>query len=145
MFNFAHPELVSLVFTYFVIGSNVFSNTMLARSTYSLFFLQAAYQTSYAYQDANSFTRLHRISFFDFGSAYDCFSYSQCQYAIYAGIICSAIFIAISAAALNYGWKIKALVVQGGLGLIFLLALSLFEWVLLSSISNSLYLYNSFS
>lgn len=35
--------------------------------------------------------------------------------------------------------------VELGFGSVFLLFLSLFEWVLLPSISNSLYLYSSFS
>lgn len=60
MFNFAKPLLVSLVFTYFTIGSNVLSNIWLGRSTYSLFFIQMAYQLSHAQQDANNFTKHHR-------------------------------------------------------------------------------------
>ena len=60
MFVYANPELVSMVFTFFTIGSNVLSNIWLGRSTYSLFFMQMAYQISHAYQDANSFTKHHR-------------------------------------------------------------------------------------
>lgn len=133
------------MFSFFVVGSNIFSNIFLARSTFSLYFLQMAYQLSHAYQDANNFTKHHHWSFLDFSTAYDCFNYSQCQASNYAGIGCSVILIIISIAVLRSNGQIKTLLATRSCDCIFLLTLSVFEWVLLPSISNTLYLYSNFS
>ena len=78
MVTLLHPPTVGVVFSAFVIGSNILSNGVLHRSFYSLYYLQVSYQIAHALQTNNNFTKFNQLSFFEFYSSYQCLDYAEC-------------------------------------------------------------------
>lgn len=96
MVTLSDPPTVGVVFSAFVITSNILSNAVLARSFYSLYFLQLSYQIAHALRTTNNFTKFNQLSFFEFYSSYQCLDYAECLLSSALGMALAVIAVLVS-------------------------------------------------